>query len=359
MTDRRIVDAVANGLTIVADDLTGALDTAGAFAASGPVMVDLEGSKVTSRRLCVDTDSRDADRSVAIRRTEAAFSHRTRPGLWFKKVDSLLRGWPLDETMAAFRAGGFRRILFAPAFPDTGRVTLGGRQFVETTGERVEVGPAFVEVFRSSGLRIAHGAGDDRLEACDVIVADIATNADFQAALRQIGADVGNTLFVGSGGLAAALGGPTEVLTEAIPEIAICGTAHPVTLAQISRAAEAGLRMATLDGSAPPWKPGPSILVAPTEAVEPNEARDRIRRSLRKLVDGDCSPRSAIVTGGATLRLLLDAAAAGGLYCHGLKAPGIAVSTIDGGLWDGVTIISKSGGFGPPDFLVTELMQGR
>lgn len=354
-----VSEAIANGLTIVADDLTGALDTAGAFAASGPVTVDLGGTRTTSARLCLDTDSRDAELSVAIGRTEAAFSRRDRPGLWFKKVDSLLRGSPVEETCAAFRAGGFRKVFFAPAFPDTGRVTVGGRQFLRTAAASIEVGPPLVEAFRSAGLRTAHVTGDDRLEACDVIVADVVTNADFQAALHRIELDVGETLFVGSGGLAAALGGPLEFLTEAVPEIAICGTTHPVTLAQISRAAEAGLRIAVLDGGAPRWTNGPSVLVAPVKVIDPTEAKGKISQSLRELVDGSPVPGSAIVTGGATLRLLLDAAAARGLHCHGLKAPGIAVCTIDGGPWDSVTIISKSGGFGSMDFLTTEMMPPR
>ncbi|KQT46356.1 hypothetical protein ASG43_12105 [Aureimonas sp. Leaf454] len=354
MSTARVVEAaLADGLTIVADDLTGALDSAGAFAASGPVVVDLDGSRTTSARLCLDTDSRDGGLAQATTRTEAAFSRR-RSGLWFKKVDSLLRGWPFDETCAAFRAGGFQRILFAPAFPDTGRVTTDGRQFIRTATGLRPVGPVFVEAFRSLGLRAAALADGDVEASCEVIVADIETNADFQRTVDALGRGVDDTLFVGSGGLAAALGGATRFIEEPVPEIAICGTNHPVTLTQIAIAADAGFEIVALDGTEPRWTAGPAVLVPPAQAEGSAHAARQIAQSLRRLAARPRPPRSAIVTGGATLRLLLDATSAGGLDCLGLQAPGIAVCRIRGGTWEGVTIVSKSGGFGPDSFLLSQ-----
>ena len=51
-------------------------------------------------------------------------------GTLYKTMDSTLRGHVREELSAAFRASRRQLLVVAPAFPDAGRLTLGGNQYV-------------------------------------------------------------------------------------------------------------------------------------------------------------------------------------------------------------------------------------
>jgi uncharacterized protein YgbK (DUF1537 family) len=55
-----------------------------------------------------------------------------------------------------------------------------------------------------------------------------------------------------------------------------------------------------------------------------------------------------IVAGGETLKQLCGALATRSLLAIAQVAPGLPRSLMQGGVWDGVEIVSKSGAFGPP-----------
>src|SRR2546425_4172909 len=120
---------------IIADDLTGAADCASAFAGRGfDAVVSLGGIDCEAPVLSVDTDSRHLPASAAAARQVAAQTAHWRPGMrLYKKIDSTLRGQPAAELAAQLSAWGVRcrqptpLAIVAPAFPATGRGTLGGR----------------------------------------------------------------------------------------------------------------------------------------------------------------------------------------------------------------------------------------
>jgi uncharacterized protein YgbK (DUF1537 family) len=66
-----------------------------------------------------------------------------------------------------------------------------------------------------------------------------------------------------------------------------------------------------------------------------------------------CLPRpgSLFVTGGETLDILTGALLADGLLVAGQFADGVPTSRFRAGRWDGLDVISKSGGFGPVDLI--------
>jgi uncharacterized protein YgbK (DUF1537 family) len=123
-------------LTIVSDDLTGALDATGPLSAPGrPLVVtsDWGGPDLGADLLAVSTETREGvtpaeaarrvARVMAVRRAQAGDA-----GLWLKKIDSMLRGpWP-EEVAASVAAGDFARVVVVPAFPGMGRRTVGGLQ---------------------------------------------------------------------------------------------------------------------------------------------------------------------------------------------------------------------------------------
>src|SRR5262249_43969366 len=130
-------------LAILADDLTGACDSAVAFArrglatrvllAPGPVAV---GPSERVEEGALDADSRQVTRRLAGSKTTVAAralrtSETTR---LFKKVDSTLRGHVGAEIMACLRAWELPLALLCPAFPATGRWVQGGELFVDRRG---------------------------------------------------------------------------------------------------------------------------------------------------------------------------------------------------------------------------------
>ncbi|MBZ9987403.1 four-carbon acid sugar kinase family protein [Mesorhizobium sp. BH1-1-5] len=333
---------------IVADDITGALDTAGYFATpENPIQVWLDRPPAISGGNAIDLDTRDLDETTACGRVAEIFAGRERGVLSFKKIDSVMRGHPIAEAVAVFRAGRFRRALFAPAFPAMGRVTVDGRQLVISQDGKLQVGPALVDALSSHGIPAAM-LGKDAVPG-GFVVADASSDAELADAVAAFG-EGDDDLYIGAGGLASVLAGRASAsLSPPTLDLAICGTNHPVTLRQI--AAVPGLRSLMMDGSTMQPEP-PVMLVSPSNAVSVPEARAMIERSLARLVATAPRPRAVLVTGGWTLRLLLRICAASHLLCEGLYEPGVAMSRMVAGTWDGTAIVSKSGGFGDDNLLV-------
>jgi len=62
-------------------------------------------------------------------------------------------------------------------------------------------------------------------------------------------------------------------------------------------------------------------------------------------------PPTLFVTGGATLMGVARRLGADGLRVAGQVAPGTPLSTLVGSRFHGVSVVTKSGGFGKPDCL--------
>ena len=133
-------------LAIVADDLTGAVDSAAAYRAFNPAancLVIPWSSEPVQRwdqvlanhapdLLCISTDSRNIHATTAANRVSLATSWALINGFrLMKKIDSLMRGnltSELDAFMSEATTAGCS-FLFAPALPNQGRVTAGGHQY--------------------------------------------------------------------------------------------------------------------------------------------------------------------------------------------------------------------------------------
>lgn len=124
---------------IVADDITGACDTALEFQLVGlSVRVELaEKSKVDhvgEDVLSVSTNSRNLSREEAISKVMSFLpqisSRNVNDLVLYKKIDSTLRGHVAFESMAIVKACGYDCALIAPAFPQQRRQTIGGYQLL-------------------------------------------------------------------------------------------------------------------------------------------------------------------------------------------------------------------------------------
>ncbi|MGE6604913.1 four-carbon acid sugar kinase family protein [Halomonas sp. NPDC076908] len=130
-------------LAIIADDLSGALDTAAPFAARGAdarVVISLEALAKTldtwqgqlPEVIAVNTESRHLPADEAASRvTEAVrLLKRAHPQQWFKKVDSTLRGQVVAECRALREALSLP-LLLAPAVPAQGRTVRDAEVWVD------------------------------------------------------------------------------------------------------------------------------------------------------------------------------------------------------------------------------------
>ena len=222
---------------IVADDLTGAMDTGVQLLALGAVRVQVA-STMRARRcgsaaaggvtLVVNTQSRGSAPAVAAARVQAACTRLLRHGQlpWFKKLDSTLRGNVGAELAAAHAALGEPVIVCAPAVPALGRTVIGGVLTVDgvpvlDTPYRDEIAPgdggsevAAIVRRQWPGCRIAVLAapadGDQLAELLrdevDLIVADAATDADLAVLAGAAAGAAGRPLlWAGAAGLLRAL----------------------------------------------------------------------------------------------------------------------------------------------------------
>jgi uncharacterized protein YgbK (DUF1537 family) len=348
---------------ILADDLTGALDSAAAFAASDnlfPVSWDV--SRFPAGSGAIDLATREAGEAAAVTRHERCANWLASADVPFKKVDSLLRGHAAGEIAACFRGGAYDQAVVAPAFPYQGRATRNARQWVGNPPRRV--GPDLCIELASLGVRAGSSADTGWRGA--VTIFDAETDADLD---RIVSAELRpgrRILWVGAGGLAAALarrvapksGVSFAAETLSRPLLGLVGTNHPATLAQVEylRNADQEAVLVIAGGNAAPLIQdrlrcgGLTVLQVETPR-NPLEVAWHISEAFSCLLAGLPPPGCLFVTGGETLHGVATALGSHALHLVGAIEPGLPVSRFAGGRFDGVPVISKSGGFGGSDLL--------
>jgi len=348
-------------LRLLADDLTGALDTAAEFVGlTGPVHAFWQGVRPGALPLnaAVDTGTREADEAAARSAVAAATPMLAGAGIAYKKLDSLLRGHALAELAACFATGAWRHAVLAPAYPFQGRVTRGGQQWMADGAGWTPAGPPLVDALRALGLTVHRGRPGAAL-APGVTVFDADTDADLDAVAAVAAA--APVLWCGTGGLARALaaGHPRPVLPPLPrPVLGLFGSDQAVTAGQLAACGEhwtavphggaehaAHLaRRLERDGVA-------LVSLDLPPGLSRAEAASRIGDALHQLSACLPAPGTLLAAGGETLRGLCIALGAESLLVQGRAVPGVPVSILRGGRWDGVTVVSKSGAFGHPTLL--------
>ncbi len=357
------------GVRIIADDLTGALDAAAPLAARlGPFPVGWGAARVPRCNHAVfDTETRDVEQHTAIFRTAEAATlwWRGFGGLAFKKVDSMWRGHGAAEIAAAMTAGEFDCAVVAPAFPEQGRVTRDGAQWVIGAEGARCIAPDLVANLCSAGLHAAHerAAGSACVRVCD------ATDQDALVAVVARHTRPGTrTLWCGSAGLAHALAATMTAGdlaparhggAAAGPVLVIVGSDHPVTQEQARALARApGVLEWWLDLERPESTspvPAADIIALRFSAGDGTEralVTMKIQQALIHSVAALPRPRLVIVIGGATLFALSVALGANALSVEGERRVGVPDASWIDGRWSGIPVVTKSGGFGGPDLLV-------
>lgn len=330
---------------IIADDLTGALDSAVMLAGVGRCVVARRPADVAAALglapdvLAVSTASREGTAAAARAAVEAVVDAvGTLPGIVFKKVDSRLKGHVAAETAALAARCGRSRALVAPAIPAQGRKVEAGFLSGAGVAEPIDVAASFA----GSGLEFD--------------VPDTRDDGEFDGALARAG---DATLLVGAAGLAAAVGrrlgrgAPEPRPRVQGPILLAIGSRDPITLAQVERlAARSGRTLASAPDGVCPAAAGAGVrLTAGAGAFDAARAGARFAQGIAQLVRTG-GWNALLGCGGETADAILGALGVGELLIEGEILPGAPVS---GMLVDGrpMQLVTKSGGFGDEDALVS------
>jgi uncharacterized protein YgbK (DUF1537 family) len=337
---------------LLADDLTGALDSAAKFCPAFGAVPVAWADDVSVPVLALDSFTRDADAATARSRVETMAPALAGAALAFKKLDSLLRGHVAVEIAACLRAGKFDAVVIAPAFPAQGRITRDGRQLAHGA----DVGVDLAGDLANQGIPVARRRPGDDLPP-GVSFWDAETDGDLDAIA---GLERRRVLWCGTAGLAGALAralparpGAAAGATLARPIVALVGSDHPVAQTQLSACAA----RVVLAGNGEKIPDGAAVHVAIPPGTGRAEAAERIAAAFDRLIARMDRPGTLVVTGGETLRKICAGLGAAGLVVEGEIAPGVPVSRLLGGRWDGLRVVSKSGAFGDTG-LLARLLQG-
>jgi len=354
-------------LTIVADDLTGACDAGALFTgrASVPVTVWPRRAVADAAVRVVDTETRRLTTEEAAERV-ATVGSGGRAGRHFKKIDSTLRGPIGAEVDALMRATGAVTAIVCPAFPAQGRVVLdrvclvNGVPVADTPIGRDPLFPVLsssvVETLRPQCNRALSWIPIDQLRtgvealsarigrlAGTMIVADAETDADLDTLVEAALIAVPSPLLAGSAGLARALAARLGLLPERVelptgPRwLLVAGSVQPATRRQIKEARAAGLTV---------------LATSERRVSDPAEALARLAAQAVAAIDKERWDLVA-VTGGETAVALWSALGADRLDLLGVPAPGLALGHLRVRGREPLSLLTKAGGFGPPDLFVS------
>jgi uncharacterized protein YgbK (DUF1537 family) len=338
-------------IAVIADDLTGALDTVSPFAERGmrtAVFVSSDRLDIASESetevIAVNTESRHLlPRAAADRAAHAARLLKDwKPEIVLKKIDSRLKGNVGAEAAAIARVIGARSLVVAPAAPDVGRIVIRGKVTGAGVGEPIDVAAAFA------------GCG------LDVVVPD-AGSGDELAGVAASAVSDASRLFVCSRGLAKVLAGwcPLRLKRRQLeweePILLAIGTRDPMTITQIDHLVARGgfSRIVAEQGRfADTLVPNGRIVIqCAGEKGEPGElVASRFASGIADRLKS-VEVRTLLLSGGDTAAAVMRALDIRRVTVCGEAQPGLPWFMIPMAGQD-MTVICKSGGFGGPDALL-------
>ena len=367
-----------NRLLIIADDVTGAMDTGVCFSAAGiSTRVYLPQGKIEKDReesvsVCV-LDTRHVTPDKAYEAVYGFISEARDLGFtyFYKKTDSALRGNPGAELSAMRDALGTEKIHFLPSYPLMNRLTKGGVHYINgvPVSESVFARDPFNPVTMSDVRQILESQGD--VEGIEVY--DAVSDDDLRNTASGLTAQ-GERVFAGCAGLAGVLPDildlprtHKEVEPHCSTMMVMCGSVNPISLIQCNNAEKRGYpryhldieagagaqigqisfgvieeQMAILDtGSSDVTGEGIDERMK-TVAAEMAKRASGVMRSVEDMM--------MFIIGGDTMLEFLRQNGVTQLVPHPTPFPGTVLGSIE---IDGKEryMLSKSGGFGEPDLI--------
>lgn len=341
---------------ILADDLTGALDTTCKFGRNSIVLLkgDLDAEFVgvsTFTRLLSPEDARTRLRDFL--RKFSSWSYL------YKKTDSTMRGNVGAELgELSFFTGS--EVPFTPAYPEQGRLVIEGSLYVR--GEPLDRTPYVSElpVKSSNILAILRATTSARIgfwgeEDLDIAVfKDVRSREDLSEIINEILGE-GLRVMGGSAGLAIELSEAlgcvdAEPVRAEGPILFLSGSTNDVTLEQISLLSR---EITVLGFGDEEIKLAGELIKEGTDTALSFHLGSVIG-SMDKILELiiDSRPSALVVIGGETLGAVLKGLDATAIRIGSYPEEGIAAGWLLGGPLDGTPLVSKAGGFGDPWTLV-------
>ena len=396
-------------LGIVADDLTGAMDSSGYFAHQGLSTVVILDPNFSSDAdvVVINTNSRAEDPGTARKKIKQAV--RSLVGrVVYKKIDSTLRGNIGAELEAAMEELACEKAIVAPAFPAVGRTTVAGVLLVngvsvaETQFAHDPISPV-----KESHIPTLLGRTTKRRVGCvaiedinmgseslyrkvsgmpqDVVICDVMEQSHLTDIVQAAALAKGRWLLCGSGGLArelylllpkvsrASRAKPSSLPSG--PALVVVGTRNQVVANQLLKAKDKlGLPILNLgiehlnDGDVASGKVG-SIVEEAVRLLEQgrgvalsstfSQYVPALKRSipaiLAEVVASILASRKfagLFLSGGDIAVEVCRRLSVSAISVHGEVELGVPAAEFIGGQYQGMRVVTKAGGFGTEDALV-------
>ncbi|MBP2449024.1 four-carbon acid sugar kinase family protein [Rhizobium leguminosarum] len=346
---------------IIADDLTGALDTGTPFVEAGlsvAVAIEVEAAQDAIATGCdvlvINTASRAlSEREAAERvRSAAEVIRDVRPSVVMKKIDSRLKGNVAAESLALAKALGLKTILVAPAIPDQERLTYRGC----VVGRGVDRPLPIADLF----------AG----RADNVVVADAEDDTDLDQIVE--GHVWLTTLGVGARGLGAAFArrlgetgrGPVTEFTATPRTLFAFGSRDPITSAQMNRLEASGALRMVVDAPMGQIECGEGLALPVLLRCSGEMAADAalvagdFAAGVKRVID-DTKPDMLMVGGGDTALAVFQALGVRVLMPKGEIEAGVPWFDVTAADGRSFRCSVKSGGFGKPDSLLKLVLRNQ
>lgn len=263
---------LAGMLLVLADDLTGALDTGVQFAGRGIRVVvstaPAEGLRDIWKQevLVMDLETRHLAPHEAAERIRRIAAHSRKKGYthWYKKTDSTLRGNIGAELAALLEVSESGPLMFIPAYPQTGRITKYGIHYVhgtpvhESSFGRDPLNPlrgSYVPALIAEQTEVPVEVTDGMIFRADdypsgsqrIVVFDAETEEDLQHIGLRLQEAGQLSVTAGCAGFAAVLADLLKLPSRSRIQVpcpsqllVVCGSINPVSLIQTTHAAERG-----------------------------------------------------------------------------------------------------------------------
>ena len=393
-------------LALIADDLTGAADSSACFAAAGlSTAIPFTGPPYPPADvIALTTESRDMEAGAAARAVSTAIANlcggSDGPPRWlYKKIDSMLRGHPREELLAAMEAIGVSRTVVAPALPSEGRTTLGGRQMIGGVAlEASPFGGPGVTSDLSAVFASDHGLPVRRLDLATIrhqpqrvaallgdrspgiVVADAKTDDDLRSLAHSVG-ESDLRILSGAAGfarqlaralpLSPAVPAPVALMRSARPVLVVAGSRHATTARQIAALGRAGAAIVRLEqrhvddpssaidglfASVASHLAMGQATVVTTSGLAPSGSGERAIAS--RLAEVATAPAvraqigGLILTGGDVAAAVCQRLGATALWLGGEIYAGQPWGVLAGGALPGLPVATKAGSFGGDEALL-------
>jgi len=397
-------------LFIIADDLTGAMDSSGYLASHASITVALDPEFETTSDIMVFTTNSRHDSPLLASQKVKNITIPLKGDFLFKKIDSTLRGNIGPELEAMAEVLCCEKILVAPAFPASGRNVKDGILLVNGVPlARTELWQDFIILLKDSfipslfGLNSSFRTGIIELDIIEkgpdyllreinkrtenVLVFDTLEQRHLQTIAKTGKTAGGRFLLCGSGGLAREMhimvANPTPKAKPAVgdssgrPVVLVVGSRHPVSAGQLLKVEDqSSIKLLHLetgelrhkDGKSSEisrlvndanyyMKKGVSVAVTSTFSSFSSGMETEINATLADItheIMNNNNPGGLFLSGGDTALAICEKIRASAIDVYGEVEPGIPAGNIIG--WqNGLRVVTKAGAFGSENAIINSL----